>query len=189
MIFRETFFLQTSPMFGDFEQEIYFRQLWESVRVERRVHYGLFTFGESDLPYFLVTPAGENEDTVRIRRGNITISRARIITPENMQPEFRDFFESNEETGMADFLMSRSAAFSNLKLVNHSSNEQIVTDTIEEAVDRLNRRLDDEEEDRVAILTAPAGLSGVALLKYASERIIESAPDNLNDLRERGFLP
>ena len=64
-----------------------------------------------------------------------------------------------------------------------------MTDTIEEAVDRLNRRLDDEEEDRVAILTAPAGLSGVALLKYASERIIESAPDNLNDLRERGFLP
>ena len=85
--------------------------------------------------------------------------------------------------------MSRSAAFSNLKLTNHSSNEQIVTDTVEEAVDRLNRRLDDEEEDRIAILTAPDGLSGVAVLKYASERIVESAPDNLNDLRERGFLP
>ena len=106
-----------------------------------------------------------------------------------MRPEFRDFFEENEDAGMADFLMARSAAFSNLKLNNKRGSEEIVTDTVEEAVDRLNRRLDVEEEDRVAILSAPPSMAGVALLKYASERIMESAPDNLNELRDRGFLP
>ena len=64
-----------------------------------------------------------------------------------------------------------------------------MTDTIEEAIDRLNQQLDSEEEDHVAILSAPAGLAGVALLKYASERISDSAHDNLTELRERGLLP
>lgn len=176
-------------MFDDFEQEQHFRNMWNSIRIERRVEYSLFTFGDSDLPYFLVTPQTDNEDTVKIRRGQITVSRARIITPDNMQPELRDFFEDNEDLGFAEFLMSRSAAFSNLKLSNQRGSEEIATDTVEEAVERLNRRLDADEEDRVAILTAPVGLAGVALLKYASERITESAPDNLNELRERGLLP
>ncbi|MCP4785183.1 MAG: hypothetical protein GY903_28300 [Fuerstiella sp.] len=176
-------------MFDEFEQEQHFRRMWDAVRIERVVTYSLFTFGDSDLPYFLVTP-GENDDTtVRVRQGQITVSRARIITPDSMQPEFRDFFEENEDSGFAEFLMARSAAFSNLKLSNHQGSERIVTDTVEEAVDSLNSQLDADEEDRVAVLTAPPGLAGFALLKYASERITESASDNLNELRERGLLP
>lgn len=176
-------------MFDEFEQEAYFRHMWDSVRIERGVEYSLFTFGDSDLPYYLVTQPADGEDTVCIRQGQVTISRARIITADNMRPEFQDFFEENEDSGFADFLMSRAAAFSNLKLSNQRGSEKIVTDTVEEAIDRLNRQLDSEEEDRVAILSAPAGLAGVALLKYASERITVSAPDNLNELRERGLLP
>lgn len=175
-------------MFDEFDQEMHFRRLWESVRIERGVSYSLFTFGDSDLPYFLVTPQ-DREDTVCVRQGQITISRAKIITPDSMHPEFQDFFENTEDSGFAEFLMSRSAAFSNLKLSNHRGPERIVTDSVEEAVDRLNRQLDDEEEERVAILSAPQGMAGVALLKYASGRIMDSASDNLNELRERGFLP
>ena len=175
-------------MFEEFEQERRFREMWESVRIERSVPYSLFTFGDSDLPYFLVTPQTEG-DAVRIRQGQITVSRARIITPDSMHPELRDFFEDNEDAGFAEFLMARSAAFSNLKLSNTRGSERIVTDSVEEAVDRLNKQLDAEEEEHVAILSAPAGLAGVALFKYASERITDSASDNLTELRERGFLP
>jgi hypothetical protein len=56
-------------------------------------------------------------------------------------------------------------------------------------VDKLNRQLDDEEEDRVAILTAPARLGRVAVLRYATEQVMRSAPENVQELRERGFLP
>lgn len=175
-------------MFDEYDQEMSFRRLWDSVRIERGVSYSLFTFGDSDLPYYLVTPDSES-DTVRIRQGSVTISRARIITPDSMRPEIRDFFESSDELGFAEFLMARSAAFSNLKLSNQRGAERIVTDTVEEAVDRLNRQLDAEEEDRVAILSAPEGMAGIALFRYTAQRIMESAPDNLNELRERGFLP
>ena len=176
-------------MFDEFEQEIHFRRMWDSVRIERGVRYSLFTFGDSKLPYFLVTPQASDDDLVKVCQGQVTISRARIITPDNMRPEFRELFEDSEGFGFAEFMMARSAAFSNLKFSNERGSERIVTDTVEEAVDRLNAQLDAEEEEHVAILSAPIGLTGMALLKYASKRITDSAHDNLNELRERGFLP
>ena len=181
-------------MFDEFEQFQRFRSTWNAVRIERAVEMGLFTFGDSDLPYYLVTSSSGRDAAgkaamVKVRRGNVTVSRARIITPDTMHPELRNFFEEHEETGLIEFLMSRTAAFSNLKLSNESGPEKIVTDTVEEAVTRLNQQLDDEEEDRVAILSAPAALAGFAVFRYASERILSSAPGNIQELRERGLLP
>ena len=87
------------------------------------------------------------------------------------------------------FLLSRTARFSNMKFNNVVRSEQFVSDSVEEAATRINRKLDEEEEDRVAILTAPTGLGGVAVLRYCLERVAKSAPENLAELRERGFLP
>lgn len=166
-----------------------FFEAWNAVEIARPVHYSLFTFGESNLPYYLVLGARAPGQTVSIKQGEVTITRPMIITPDNARPEFRDFFEDSEFAGMIDFLLARSAAFSHLKFANHSGPARIVSDSVEEAVAKLNRMLDDDEEDRVAILTAPARFGGIAILKYASERVAASGPDNIQELRERGFLP
>ena len=179
-------------MFDEFEQFQKFKAAWSAVRVEREVEYSLFTFGDSDLPYYLVTSSGKTstgDRSVKIRRGQITISRARILTPDSMHPDLRDFLEDSEESGLIQFMMSRTAAFSNLKLSNQSGPDRIVTDTVEEAVARLNQQLDAEDEDRVAILSAPAKLAAFAIFKYASEKVMSSAPGNIQDLREHGLLP
>ncbi len=176
-------------LFEDFEQFQRFKSAWSAVRIERAAEYGLFTFGDSELPYYLVTSSGGRDSLVKIRRGKVTISRARIITPDNMHPELRNFFEEHEETGLIDFLMSRTAAFSNLKLANESGAARIVTDTVEEAVAKLNQQLDAEEENGVAVLSSPAELAGFAVFRYASEKVLSSAPDNIQELRERGLLP
>ena len=47
----------------------------------------------------------------------------------------------------------------------------------------------EDPEIRVAILTAPAALAGVAVLRYSVQRVMDSAPDNVQELRERGLLP
>ncbi len=119
----------------------------------------------------------------------MNIDRPLILTPDNVHPEFRDFFEDATDDGIIDFLLARTASFSNLKLTNRSGETKLVSDSVEEIVSRLNRQLDNEEEDRVAILTAPSTLAGVAVLKYATERVLSSTPDNVQELRERGFLP
>ena len=96
---------------------------------------------------------------------------------------------ADEDDGALQFLMARKASlFSNLKLTNRSGPERLVSDSVEEVVEKLNRQLDAEDEDRVAILTAPSKLAGLAVLKYATERVMASAPGNIQELREKGFL-
>ena len=163
-------------------------EAWQRVRIERPVEYSLFTFGETVMPYYLVL-AGESKDLVKIRKGDVRVARATIITPDSLRPEFRNFFEDPEYQNMIEFLLARSAAFSNLKVSNQHGSDQIVSDSVEEVVGKLNRQLDEEEEDHVAILSAPWPLAGVAVLRYTAERIWQSTPDNLQELRERGFLP
>lgn len=165
------------------------RQIWESVRVARPVNYSLFTFGESELPYWLVQDSDREKTPVKIARGEVRVTRPLIITPDNARPEFQNFFENEELAGMIEFLLARSAAFSHLRFDNRQGPQQVVSDSVEEAVAKLNRQLDAEDEDRVAILTAPHGLGSVAVLRYAAERISQSASDNIQELRERGFLP
>lgn len=176
--------------FDDDQDELQqFRAALDAVQIVRPVHYSLFTFGQSELPYFLVQSPHGDQRSVSITRGEVKITRPLIITPQNSSPEFQGFFDSDSESGLAQFLLARTASFSHLKLSNQSGPQKIVSDSVEEAVDKLNRQLDDEDEDRVAILTAPAGLGGYAILRYATERVIRSAPDNIQELRERGFLP
>ncbi len=175
--------------FDDFDQENRFRAAWEAVEIVRPVHYTLFTFGESALPYFLVCSPTQVQAPVTITRGEVRITRPLLITPENSRPEFRNFFETDDEEEVVSFLMARTARFSNLRLDNQSGARRAVSDSVEGAVAKLNQRLDDEEEDRVAILSAPANLGRVAVLRYVTEQILSSAAENVQELRERGFLP
>jgi hypothetical protein len=176
-------------MFNEFDPESQFRTAWESVNIARPVHYSLFTFGETVLPYYLVCADSTPGATVSVTKGEVRIKRPMIITPDSDRPEFEGFFENSEEEGFAEFLLARTARFSNLKFDNTQGEKQIVSDSLEEAVANLNRRLDDEEDDRIAVLTAPQEYAGVAVLRYAAERVMESGPDNIQELRERGFLP
>ncbi len=172
-----------------FNPDEYFRYAWDAVQIERPVEYSLFTFGESELPYYLVVEGETPSELVSVTEGEVRITRPIIVTPDNARPEFRNFFEDPALEGMADCLLARTAAFGHLKFDNLQRPEELVSDSMEEVVARLNRRLDQLEEDRVAVLTAPYGLGGVALLKYAADRVWQSAPDNIQELRERGFLP
>ena len=175
--------------FEDHDQQRRIHEAWESVRIERPVHYSLFTFGENDLPYYLVCGDSKPGSIVSVTKGQVHIKRPMIITPENARGEFRNFFEETEDEGIVEFLLARTARFSNLRIENERGDKEIVSDSMEEAIDKLNKKLDTEDEDRVAILSAPPHLGGVAVLRYAADRVLESGADNIQELRERGFLP
>ncbi|WP_397570706.1 hypothetical protein [Schlesneria sp. T3-172] len=172
-----------------FENEKRFRTAWDAVSIVRGVRYSLFTFGETDLPYHLILSGPKEDQAVNIVRGNIKIARPMIITPDSVGPEFEDFFSDASDQDLAQFVLARTASFSNLKFRNQSSERKVVSDSVQESIDKISRQLDEEEEERVAILTAPVPLAGFAVLKYAVQRVLQSAPDNIQQLREKGFLP
>lgn len=174
--------------FESYERRLH--RLWSSVRIERASRFSLFTFGQTELPYYLVQEPVSGDDLVSLSQGMIRITRPSIILPGSDSPEFRNFFAEQEEDGEAfvQFLLSRSAAFANLKFDNTTRTSELVSDSSDEVVDKLKKRLDLEEEDGTAILTAPETLGWMALVRYASERVLASTPDNVQELRERGFL-
>lgn len=175
--------------FNHHDREHLYRKLWESVSIARTVPYTLFTFGDSDLEYYLIVDAHQPREPVEVSRGSVKVSRPLLITPNSMQPEFQNFFDEDEFGEMIDFLLARTAAFKNLRIENRQQKKELLSDSVDEVVARLNQSLDAEDEDRIAILTAPFGLGGIAVLKYTTERILESAPGNIQELREKGFLP
>lgn len=177
-------------MFDDFDELRRMRSAWESIRIVRPVQFTLFTFGETVLEYYLVTEGRPPKRLVKIRKGEVKVTRPLIIRPDNDGPEFLNFFDDQDqdEERAIEFLISRTAAFSNLRFTNVTGPERIVSDQIEEAVAKLQKQLDAEDEDRIAILTAPASLARLAVLKYTADRVISSAPGNVQELRERGLL-
>ncbi|MFH5806604.1 hypothetical protein [Alienimonas sp. DA493] len=94
--------------------------------------------------------------------------------------------EDGEE--VVRFLMSRGVKFGDLKVGHRRLKRGVIARSPERVVEQLKDEILDED-DRTAILVAPHGLGGVALLRYAAECIMESAPGNIGELRERGFLP
>lgn len=173
----------------DHERFARFRAAWDSVQIARHVEYGLFTFGESTLPYYLVCETDRPKTPVAINQGEVRITRPLLFTADNAPPELHNFFEDQGDEFAVSHLLARTASFRHLKFDNRATGREFTSDSVEEVVERINRKLDDEEEDRVAILVAPAGLAGMALVRYAAHRIMESAPGNIQELRERGFLP
>jgi hypothetical protein len=172
-----------------FDPQRFLREAWDSVQIARPVRFSLFTFGETILPYFLVCGESAPESPISVTKGDVRIKRPTIITPDRMRPELQGFFEDAAEEGAVSLLLARTAHFSNLKLANRQGEKRSVGECMEATVERLNRQLDQVEEEHVAILTAPPALAGVAVLRYAAERVMQSGPDNIQELRERGFLP
>lgn len=162
--------------------------MWNAVRIERSIPYTLFTFGQTELPYYLVVAAANAGEPVGVTKGEVSITRPAILTPDNVEPEFQGFFEQDGDN-VAQFLLARGMSFPHLQFNNRSGGTDLVSDSVEEVVARLRKKLDSEDEDRMAILSAPHGLGGLALVKYAIEKAVESAPGNIQELREKGFLP
>ena len=175
--------------FDYFHDESRFREAWQSVQIVRPVPYGLFTFGESVLPYYLVCEAEQSRGQVSIDRGEVRITRPLIITAENAPPELSNFFEDESAESTMRRLLARTASFRHLRLNNVTGSRELVSQSVEETAARITQRLDDEQEDDVAVLTAPSEWAGMAVLRYAAERVMDSAADNVQELRERGFLP
>src|SRR5215218_2701230 len=81
---RSTDFTHSTPMSMDsFRHSERWRRLWDAVAIVRPVHYSLFTFGESELLYWLVQDADRERTPVRIARGEVRVTRPLIITPDN----------------------------------------------------------------------------------------------------------
>ncbi len=169
------------------------REAVRQTEVLRAPKQSLYTFGTTNLYYYLVTepvyaePTQNSRETV-IREGKVIAEKPKIVTPyylsrlEGFSPEARRYFEAilqEHGVNIAGLLYTYK---------NEPKELNIVSDPLPAVVDKLNAEIDRRGDRLAAIIKGKDELWDVSLLKFIYEVTRSSAPENARQLGRRGLL-
>ncbi len=169
------------------------RNAVENTEILRTPRQGLYTFGTTNIYYYLVTePAysgliGDATETV-IREGRVRAERPRIVTPhylyglDGFSDDARRYFEQLIEAhgpNMPGLLYTYR---------NEPGEMNIVSDHWRSVVEKLNARIDDKGDPLAAIIKGTDELWDVALMKFIFELTRRSLSGNVGQLNAKGLL-
>ncbi len=153
----------------------------------------LATFGVTNIYYYLVTEptyselVGKVNETV-IREGRVIAERPKIVTPyylthlEGFSYDARRYFDTLLRTNGAD----APGLFYTYK--NEPGGLNIVSDTLQAVIDRLNAEIDRKADPLASIIKGQDDLWDVSLLKFIYEITRRSLSDNVSQLGSRGLF-
>ncbi|MFC2069665.1 hypothetical protein ACFLTB_00610 [Chloroflexota bacterium] len=162
-------------------------------KVLRAPRQNLYTFGTTNIYYYIVTEPAYSElmpdiiETV-IREGRVIAEKPKIVTPyylsrlEGFGPEARRYFEALAEEHGANLQGLYYTYRNEPKELN------IVSNNLSSVVDKLNEKIDERNDPLSAIIKGEDELWDVSLMKFIYEVIRSSVPHNLRQLGRRGLL-
>lgn len=169
------------------------REAIERTEILRAPKQTLYTFGTTNIYYYLVTEPVYSElvkdvaETV-IREGRVIAERPKIVTPyylnslEGFSPEARRYFSALLE----EFGANSQGLFYTYR--NEPKEFNIVSEHLPAIVAKLNAEIDRRNDPLTAIIRGEDILWDVSLLKFIYEMTRSSVPDNLWQLGRRGRL-
>ena len=165
----------------------------KNTEILRAPKKSLYTFGTTNIYYYLVTEPAYSEfmknvtETV-IREGRVIAERPKIVTPyylanlEGFGSEARRYLEALAEEHGSDI----RGVFYTYR--NESKGLTIVSDSLPTVVANLNTEIDKRGDPLAAIIKGDDALWDVSLMKFIYEVTKSSVRDNLRQMESRGFL-
>ena len=149
------------------------------------------TFGTTVFRFYLVTELMDAANQVRVRDGRLHAERPSIITPAHYHQMLGEGF--GEKAGeFIDWLREHAPDFAVLKygfqFRKTDLQQEVVHSPMEEVVNRLRERVDRSEDPLSAVIQGVDEGWEVCLLKFATDMIQRSAPENMDEWRRRGLL-
>jgi len=130
---------------------------------------GLQTFGETQVPYILLSSSTINEGDTVVRTGEVFVHRPSLILPPNI-PQFEGFnFEdegSFKENTMINFLMVRGITLPSMKYDNKIFSLNVFEGKIEDAIGVYGNRLQREENTSAGLICGPDRLWQLSVLIF-----------------------
>jgi hypothetical protein len=162
----------------------------EILRLPKR---SLATFGTTNVYYYLVTEPAyaelvETASETVVREGRVIAERPRIVTPyylshlEGFSSEARKYFEALINTHGPN----APGLFYTYK--NEPKELNIVSDTLQAVVDKINTDIDKRGDPLASIIKGQDELWDVSLMKFIYEMTRSSITDNLTQMGRRGLL-
>lgn len=163
----------------------------ENTDVLRKPSRRIESFGSTVFRFFLLSELLDSVGEVRIRDGEIQAARPEIITPDHFQSlNLEGFGERAEE--FRQWLSSKPQEMAVLKygfqIKRTTIRETVVKDSLQTVTARLEKQLDDEEEDMAAVISGVDDTWEVSLLKFTIDLIRNSAGRNWGDFRDEGLI-
>ncbi|MDR2391202.1 MAG: hypothetical protein LBE84_05950 [Planctomycetota bacterium] len=141
----------------------------------------LYTFGPTKLPYVCLSQSGDNLDFVMIRRGEVTADKPQIALPgEHFSFEGFDGPEPGEDEEMA-IMLARRISMPPSKYINKHGVAVKEKAVLSDAIDQVIKRLEDDNDVRTGVISAPDQVWGLSVLLYAGSQVARSAPANVQE--------
>ena len=169
------------------------RDAVERTEVLRAPQQSLFTFGRTNIYYYLVTEPAYSDlisgatETV-IREGRVLAERPQIVTPhylsglEGFSTDARAYFDA--------LIESHGAHVPGLLYTykNEPKELNIVSSDLPAVVDKLNAEIDRRGDRLSAIIKGLDDLWDVSLIKFIFEMTRRSVGNNVEEMGARGLL-
>ena len=146
---------------------------------------GLQTFGETQVPYILLSPSTINEGDTVVRTGEVLVHRPSLILPPNI-PQLEGFnFEdegSFKENTMINFLMVRGITLPSMKYDNKIFSLNVFEGKIEDAIGVYGNRLQREENTSAGLVSGPDDVWQLSLLIFVCSQIAKNSSTDIRRL-------
>jgi len=157
----------------------------ERTKVIRFPRQNLATFGNTIISYYVVTGLTENVNVVR--DGNVIAERPRIVTPSYLT-SLEGFSEQSSKylQSMVENFPHEPGIFYRYK--NEPKEMNIVSEPTAALINKLNERIEEENNPLSAIIKGVEELWDVSLMIFIYELTRGSVYTNITDFQRRGFL-
>jgi len=147
----------------------------------------LETFGDTIVNYYLVSELMDSIDKVRVREGHLKALKPEIITPQALgQIDLDDFGPEARKYG--EWLRDNAGDLRILqygfRLEKMELKEYVVSDRLENVLDRVEREVKSLDDPLSAILLGVDDPWEVCLLKLMVELVQHSANANIQDIQK-----
>lgn len=163
----------------------------ENTRVLRAPERRIATFGQTSFRFFLVTELMDSVNKVRVRDGRMHAERPQILAPSHLRQMLMEGFGEGAEA-FGSWLQENAPQLAVVKygfqFRKSDISDEVVHCPLADVVGRLQERVNEMDDPLSAVIEGVDEGWEICLLKFASDLIEESAPDNLRDLHRRGLL-
>ncbi len=163
-----------------------FEECWKATEIIREYQRMLFTFGDMEVPYVLVTEHDRFKDRAVIRRGVVMLQKPQIFLPSHYGgPEFQEGFEHADAIPPEATFLLRAMQLPYCQIRNRPiAREHMEYGSLQSILDRFEREMENQEDTETGLIKGPSEGADVSLMRYSLGLAIKSAPGNVREFFE-----
>lgn len=171
------------------KENSHFGQILQQTKILKPPKHDLATFGTTTYHYVLLSQVPDQPETCRLREGDVTAQRPKIVTSETWLKRFEGFGE-DQEAFRRHLEQSYGEA---LRALEYTFRNDLRSTSLENAhfpemAERVAQRMTQDAAPRTALLQGPDHSWGLSIMKFIIDMSFRSFPMNVRELEDRGLF-